>query len=115
MKVQFDQNVPRNLRKHLSNHEVFSAAKMGCNELENGLLLHAAEAAGFDVFVTGDQNLRYQQNFATRKIAIVELTKNNWPSVEPHVEQIAVVMGKAQPGAYATVQCPFVFRPRRRE
>lgn len=74
MKVLFDQNIPRNLRPFLSPHEVKTAAELGWEELQNGELLRYAEAAGFDIFITGDQNLSYQQKLGTRNIAILELT-----------------------------------------
>jgi hypothetical protein len=105
MRVLFDQNVPRNLRQYLAGHEVFTAAQMGWQELENGQLLKVAEDDGFDVFLTGDQNMTYQQNMKRRKIAIVELTKNNWPSVKPQVAQIALAVDSSVVGRFQTVDC----------
>ena len=75
MRVLFDQNIPRNLRQHMAAHEVQTAALMGWGRIENGVLLKKAEDAGFDVFLTGDQNLSYQQNLRDRRIGIVEITK----------------------------------------
>jgi hypothetical protein len=105
VKVLFDQNIPRNLRQFLTSHEVRTAAQMGWEKLENGMLLKAAEDGGFHVFVTGDTNLRYQQNLKSRKIAIVALTKNNWPLVEPHVNEIVVAVSACKEGNYKTVNC----------
>ena len=85
MRVFFDQNVPRNLRPYLARHAVQTAVEMGWPLLENGALLTAAELAGFEVFVTGDQNLAYQQTLTHRTIAIVGLTRNNWPLVRLHI------------------------------
>jgi hypothetical protein len=59
VKVLLDNNVPVPLRRHLPDHEVYSARQMGWAELSNGDLLAAAEANGFDVMVTGDKNLSY--------------------------------------------------------
>jgi hypothetical protein len=80
--------------------------------LRNGELLEAVEADGFQVFVTGDQNLAYQQNLQSRRIAIVELTKNNWPSVEPHIARIVAAIDSAAPGTSCTIECGYVFRGR---
>ena len=110
MKVCFDQNVPYNLRSLLAIHEVRTAHQMGWDELGNGDLLKAAESHGFEVFLTCDQELTYQQDLTTRSIAIIEITKNNWPSIEPHVHAIADAVQKAKPGTYQVIHCPYVHR-----
>ena len=112
MKVCFDQNVPYNLLPFLATHEVRTARQMGWDELGNGDLLKAAESHGFGVFLTCDQELTYQQNLPLRSIAIVEITKNNWPSIEPHVHAIADGIQKATPGSYQVIDCPYVHRAR---
>ncbi len=66
MKILFDQGTPVPLRRHLHPWRVDTAAEMGWSQLGNGELLAAAEAAGFDLFITTDRNLRYQQNLAQR-------------------------------------------------
>jgi hypothetical protein len=114
MKVLFDQNVSHNLRTHLSAHEVSTSAELGWDELQNGDLLTAAEAAGFDVFVTGDQSLTYQQDLSSRVIAIVELTKNNWPSVQPNLPRIVAAVDASTPGSYQIIDFPYVYRGRQR-
>ena len=68
MRVLFDHNVPHKLRHSLEKHEVTTADEIGWAELENGELLGAAEAEGFDVMVTGDKNLSCQQNLKGRKL-----------------------------------------------
>jgi hypothetical protein len=78
----FDKNVPVNVRGFLSKHEVRTISEMNWSpRLKNGELLKAAEAAGFDVLLTCDQNIRYQQNLTGRNLALVILTSNLWPSV----------------------------------
>ena len=114
MKVLFDQNVPRNLRPLLIGHETWTAAELGWGRIENGVLLKAAEDAGFDIFLTGDQSLSYQQNLKGRRIGIVEITKNNWPSVEPRVPEIVKAIEACGAGGYIKVICEYVYRPRRR-
>jgi hypothetical protein len=73
--------------------------------LKNGDLLATAESRGFEVLVTGDGNPQYQQNLTQRKIAIVVLTRNNWPIVKPHVVEIVAAVGQSTPGDFRTVDC----------
>jgi predicted nuclease of predicted toxin-antitoxin system len=105
VKILFDQNAPANLRHHLPGHTIVTARQAGWEEIENGELLKKAEETGFDILLTCDQSLSYQQNLAGRKIAIVELTKNNWPRVKPHVEEIAAAVNSCVSGSYIRVIC----------
>jgi hypothetical protein len=100
MRILFDQGTPLPLRKSLQNHLVETTWQRGWSTLSNGDLLAAAEAAGFDLLVTTDQNLRYQQNLANRRLAIPVLTVANWPAVEPHVTGIASLVDTMPPGEY---------------
>ena len=79
---------------------------MGWDRLTNGELLTAAEEAGFDLFLTTDKNIRYQQNLTDRGIAIVVLGKSQWPTVRLHVERVAVAVSAARPGSYTEVEIP---------
>jgi hypothetical protein len=88
MKVLFDQGVPVPLRRALTGHSIETAYERGWSTLKNGALLAAAEQAGFDALVTTDQQLRYQQNLAGRRIAILVLGVTAWPLIR---QQIAVV------------------------
>ncbi|AXC13441.1 hypothetical protein ACPOL_4164 [Acidisarcina polymorpha] len=63
MRVLFDKNVPYPLRHHLRFHAVQFAEDLGWDLISNGELLSAAEATCFDLMVTADQNIRYQQNY----------------------------------------------------
>ena len=72
MKILFDHGTPAPLRRHLAGHEISTAYEMGWAQLSNGELLAAAEKA-FDVFITTDQNLRYQQNLTGRTLVILVL------------------------------------------
>jgi predicted nuclease of predicted toxin-antitoxin system len=72
--ILFDNNVPRGLARALTGHTVTEARERGWATLKNGELLRVAEKAGFDVLVTADKNIRYQQNLEGRKIGIVVLT-----------------------------------------
>src|SRR5206468_9834482 len=76
------------VRRALPSHEVWTPVKMGWGELENGTLLKPAEAAGFEVLIICDKNLRHQQNLTGRKIAILELWTNRRPILEKHGTRI---------------------------
>jgi hypothetical protein len=83
MRVLLDHSVPAPLRHHLPGHEVIESATIGWERLSNGELLAAAEDEGFEVFITSDKNLRYQQNFSGRTIALVILGQGQWPAIRP--------------------------------
>ena len=83
------------------------AKDRGWDQLSNGDLLAAAEKGGFDVLLTADKNMRYQQNFAGRRIALVVLSTPQWPRVRLHLEIIAAAINAATPGSYAEVQIPY--------
>ena len=79
MKVLLDGCVPRPLRLYLVGHIISTAQEMGWGELKNGNLLRVAEEK-FELFITSDKNLKYQQKVAGRKIAILSLPTNDWPN-----------------------------------
>jgi predicted nuclease of predicted toxin-antitoxin system len=99
MKVLLDGCVPRLLRRYLTNHEVKAAPQIGWGELQNGDLIKAAEKE-FDVFVTADKNLRYQQNLKDRKLAIVVVPTNNWPLLEKIADKVVAAVDAAAPGSF---------------
>jgi len=104
VRVLFDHNVPRKLAPHLSRHQVTTARAMGWAELENGQLLRAAEDVGFEVIVTGDQNLSYQQNLDGRKLAIVVLSTNNWNVIKREPQVVSEVVDGVQQGDFKFVE-----------
>jgi hypothetical protein len=69
-------------------------------------LLKAAEEAGFEVFLTPDKNIRYQQNLAIRTIAIVVLGNPQWPVLRRHVDRVVVAVNAAKPATYVVVEIP---------
>lgn len=108
MLVLFDNGTPRTLARHLiERHTVTEARARGWEQLDNGDLLTAAEAAGFDVLVTTDKNLSYQQNLANRKLAIVVLGKGRWSLIRPHVADIVAAINSATPGSFTEVNIPW--------
>lgn len=107
MRILFDKNVPLGVRRFLSKHEVRTIIEMGWPEqLENGELLKSAEEFGFDVMVTSDQNIRYQQNLTGRNIALVVLGSNIWPIVQGYASSIAATVDGAATGSYTFIEMP---------
>jgi hypothetical protein len=72
-----------------------------------------AEASGFEVMVTSDQNIRHQQNLAGRRLALVVLGSNIWPVVRDHGAAIGAKVGAATPGSYEFIEMPLP--PKRRK
>ena len=106
MLVLFHQGTPVPIRPFLKEHTVQTTAERGWDTLENGELLKAAEAAGFDVLVTPDKNIRYQQNLALRTIALIVLGNPQWPVLRLHVQRVVAAVNAARPGSYTEVQIP---------
>jgi len=107
MLILFDQSTPAPLRSALKGHIVVEAFERGWQRFVNGDLLDAAEAAGFDLLLTADKNLRYQQNLTGRKISIVVLGNAQWPVLRRHVERVVAAVDAATPGSFVEVQVPF--------
>jgi hypothetical protein len=99
MRIFFDQATPVPIRPYLERHIVRTAAQQGWDRLKNGDLLTAAEDAGFDVLLTTDKNMRYQQNPAGRKIAIVVLGRQQWPELRLHIHRAVKAVNAATPGS----------------
>ena len=106
MKILFDQATPVPLRPFLQAHSVRTAAQEGWDRLLNGELLSVAEHAGFDLLLTTDKNLRYQQNLSGRKIAVGLLGQQQWPVLRAHVEHVVAAVNAATPGSYVEVTIP---------
>jgi hypothetical protein len=106
MRILFDNGTPRGVAAALHPHIVEEARSHGWDTLQNGELLDAAEAAGFDVFLTTDRNLRYQQKLTGRAIAIVVLGKGRWRLIRSRLPEIAAAVAAATPGSFAEVEIP---------
>lgn len=105
MRVLLDENLPHRLRHVLRGAEIVTAWYAGWAGAKNGELLKLAEDAGFDLLITGDRNLAYQQNMGERRIAIVELSAQDWPALSGHLRVIQEAVDRAQPGSYEVVNC----------
>jgi hypothetical protein len=105
VKVLLDENVAHDLRPFLAHHETFTVAYMGWGGVKNGRLLDAAERAGFDVLITGDKTLEYEQNLSDRSIALLALSAVNWPVLEPNIAKIVDAVDGARPGTLTRIEC----------
>jgi hypothetical protein len=106
MRVLFDQGVPLPLRRYLDTHVVRLAEEEGWARLANGSLLTVAEEAGFDLLLTTDKNMSYQQNLSGRKIAIRVLGLQQWPALRPHVPLVLQALEEVTPGSFAEIEMP---------
>lgn len=105
-RVLLDEGVPIGVRKLLFGYSVQSVAEAAWAGLSNGELIEAGEQAGFEVMVTADQNIRYQQNLTGRKLALVVLTTNHWATIQGHGARILGAVAGATPGSYIAVSLP---------
>jgi len=106
MLILFDHGTPAPLESFLTDHTIKKAQDLGWDTLSNGELLKAAEKASFEVFLTTDKNIRYQQNLTSRAIAIVVLGNSRWPVVRRYVQRVVLAVNTAQPGTYVEVEIP---------
>jgi len=90
-----------------------TATYAGFSGLRNGALLSAAEAAGFDVVVTGDLSMQYQQNLSNRKLAVVSLSAQGWQLVKNHTATIAAAVDAAKRGTFTMVDIGAFSRKRK--
>ena len=111
MRIIFDHSTPTRLIPYLQGHSVSTAIECGWDRLENGDLLTAAESAGFDLLLTADKNMRYQQNLSGRKIALIVLGNSPWPVVRLNIAAIADAVNAATIGTFTEVEIPL---PRRK-
>jgi hypothetical protein len=108
MRILFDHGTPKGLAHSLPGHTIITAQAREWDKLDNGALIDAAEEAAIDLLLTTDRRIRYQQNLAGRKIALVVLTgTTKWSRVRLHLERIAVAVNAAAPGSYAEIDIPF--------
>jgi hypothetical protein len=106
MRILFDQGAPVPIAAYLREHTVRTAPEEGWDTLVNGELLQVAEEVGFDVLLTEDNNLAYQQNLKGRKIAIIVLSGNRWRLVERMIRKIVAAINNAEPGSYTVIEIP---------
>lgn len=107
MRILFDQGTPVPLRSSLRAHDITTAYEHNWASLTNGDLLSTAEAANFEVLVTTDKNLRYQQNLTKRRIAIVVIMTTSWPRIQMALPAIIDAIDRVESGGYVEVAVPW--------
>ena len=108
MRLLFDQGTPVPLRAHLSGHTIDTIYELGWSTLKNGALLAAAEQANYDILLTTDQQLRFQQNLTAtvgRRLAVLVLKATSWPRIRAHVALVQYAIDNSNPGSYTEVDC----------
>ncbi len=105
MRVLLDESLPRQLAREITGHEVWTVAQQRWQGLKNGRLLSQAEAHGFEVLVTADQSIEYQQNLSTVGVGIVVLAavSNRIEDLRPLVPEVLRVLPTVGPGEAVTV------------
>jgi hypothetical protein len=107
MKILFDNGTPNPIARSLVGHKVDFSRRIGWHELRNGELIKKAEEAGYELLLTTDKNIQYQQNLSDRKIAIVVLGNQQWPDVRLHLDRIVAAVNASTPGSFAEVDIPY--------
>jgi len=105
MKILLDECVPWPMHKLLAGHECTTAQKRGWGGVKNGDLLRLAESE-FGLFITGDQNIRYQQNLAGRRIPILELSTNDLRRIQAAGATIQAAVAAAKLGDFQKLEIP---------
>ena len=103
MKLLFDQGTPAPLRNRPPAHSVDTLAEKGWSEMGNGELLDLAEREGYEVLVTTDQSMRYQQNMVGRCLGGVVLLSANWPQIRLRTTDIDRAIVAVRPGEIVEV------------
>jgi hypothetical protein len=105
-KLLLDECVPRNFRSHLSDHDCLTVPEAGWTGKKNGELLVLAENAGFQVFISLDQGIEFQQNLTGRKIAVIVLRakSNRLADLIPLTEKILMSLSSIEPGSLVRIQ-----------
>jgi hypothetical protein len=104
MRILLDESTPQKLRVLIDGgHTVITTWFQGWSGLKNGALLSAAEEAGFELFITADQEISYQQNLTNRKVAVLVLSTNNWGLVRAHISEIMDAIHAPTPGSFVFV------------
>ena len=103
MRILFDQGVPVPLRRYLTSHAVDTAFERGWSALHNGALLNVAAQEGYDLLMTTDQNLRYQQRLTDRQLAIIVLLSTSWPRMQLRIDMIQAAVAHSVAGGYQEI------------
>lgn len=111
MKVLLDHNLAAQLKPRLTGHLVSTARQMGWDRVENGDLLAIAERHGFQVKVTGDTNIIYQQNNLKRQIAVILLSEIKRRLIVADASVIREAIDRSLPGGFEHLQIRRILQP----
>ena len=103
MKILLDECTPHVLKRLLTGFEIKTVQDQGWSGITNGRLLRLAEGQ-FDVFITSDQNLKYQQNLAGRQLAIIQLPTNQVPLVVKLAPKVQTTLEKIKTGEFVAIR-----------
>jgi predicted nuclease of predicted toxin-antitoxin system len=103
VKILIDECVPRRIKRFLPGHESQTVQELGYSSYLNGELLRLAEGR-FDLFITSDQNLRYQQNLAGRTLAILMLSTKDWDTIKNGAASIAAAVEAIRPSEFIELE-----------
>lgn len=103
MLILLDHSAPRALRRHLVGHTVHTAVEKGWDRLPDDRLISPAQQSGCQLLITADQGIRYQQNPAAIRIAVIVLMPNNWRLLRPRVDDIIAAVNVIGPWEYRAV------------
>ena len=106
MRILFDQGTPVPLRRYLEGHVVATAYELGWSTVTNGELIRLAEQEGYELLMTTDTNLRYQQNLQDRSISILGMTTTSWPRIRRATEAIQAAVVTSMRGDYRELLIP---------
>jgi len=106
LKILFDHGTPAPLRRDLHGHTVDTAKEKGWDRLGNGELLDVAESEGYELLLTTDQSMRYQQNLADRRLSVVVLLSTTWPYSSEGTEAIRAAIDGIRSGEVREVHIP---------
>ena len=104
MRILFDHGVPAPLRRHLPGHAIDTAADRGWEALANGDLLDRVDEGGYEILITTDQSMQYQQNLAERPFAVLVLMSTAWPNVRERVDDIRAAIDAVRAGESTEVE-----------
>jgi hypothetical protein len=106
VKILFDEGAPKQLRRLLARDDITLVEEKGWKGIKNGRLLHLEEEDGFDVLITADQNLKYQQNLKARRIGVIVLPYNRRKWMPPLVPALANALNQIHVGVYVEIPLP---------
>jgi hypothetical protein len=105
MNILIDECVPHPIIKFFHEHTVHTTQEMGWDGILNGDLIARAEES-FDLFITSDRNIRYQQNLSSRRIAILTLSTNDWQTIKEARDKLIIAVENMAVNSFVELQLP---------